>query len=153
MLRFHRDKYNPRVVQKGLTQRLLCVDCERFVNDQYEKPLRKYWYGKPALPRAPTKRTLLVLDDLDYRTFKLFHLLILWRSSIATLEAFMPVSLGPYEARIRQMLISSDPGPDTFVQILGVVLVDPRDGTVHDKTVIYPGESGHGNRWAFDHDS
>lgn len=119
---------------------LLCVDCEHFVNTQYEKPFRDYWYGKPALPRTPEKRTLLTLDDLDYRTFKLFHLLILWRSSVATLEAFTPVSLGPYEARIRQMLISGDPGPVTFVQILGVVLVDPRDGTVHDRTVMYPGD-------------
>jgi hypothetical protein len=141
MYRFHRDKLSrPTFVQKGLTQHLLCDECEHLINDRYEKPFIKYWLGTPALPKNPPIKGFVNLADIDYPTFKLFHLSVLWRAGVCKLEAFSPVNLGPFELIFREMLLAGDPGPDTFVQIFAVVLTDPRDGSLHTRTVMYPGD-------------
>jgi hypothetical protein len=140
MLRFHRDKAKPAFVQKGLTQHLLCESCENLINERYEKPFLRYWLRKPALPAKPPAKTVIRLNDIDYPTFKLFHLSVLWRASVCKLEAFSPVDLGPFGERLRTMLLAADPGPDTFVQILAALLTDPRDGRLHARTIMYPGD-------------
>jgi hypothetical protein len=141
MYRFHRDKLaRPTLVQKGLTQHLLCEDCEQLINKRYEQPFLEYWVGKPALPPNPPAKSVLHLTDIDYQMFKLFHISVLWRAGVSKLEAFSPVRLGPFEPRLREMLLHGDPGPETFVQIFAVALTDPRDGSLHMKTVMYPGD-------------
>src|SRR5947199_5279272 len=75
MYRFHRDKLErPSFVQKGLTQHLLCEDCEQFINSKYERPFLEYWLGKLALPQRPPAKSFVHLGDIDYLTFKLFHI-------------------------------------------------------------------------------
>jgi hypothetical protein len=88
---------------------------------------------------SPAK-SFIQLTDIDYRTFKLFHVSIVWRAGVSHLEAFSPVTLGPFEPTFRQMLLTGNPGPETFLQIFAVVLTDPRDGSLHTRTVMYPGD-------------
>src|SRR5262245_58719306 len=64
--------------QKGLRSYILCDECEGFVNDNFEKPFLAAWQNtrlqgfNPNIPNAYT--------TVDYATFKLFHLSVLWRA-------------------------------------------------------------------------
>src|SRR4051794_18890200 len=67
--------------QKGLRDRLLCDDCEGYFNTNFEHPFKQYWIDKNPLGRHAGQE-VIVLDDVDYPRFKLFHLSVLWRASV-----------------------------------------------------------------------
>jgi len=90
-----------KTLQKGIRERLLCVDCEQWLNDKYEKPFLKQWFVDLPLP------TRIAQDAAhtavyDYLTFKLFHLSILFRASVSSLPTFREVHLGVHEEHIRK---------------------------------------------------
>ncbi len=99
-------------LQIGSREHLLCSDCERHLNDKYEKLFHKQWLVDLPLPdRIPKNAPHTVV--YDYLTFKLFHLSILFRASVSSLPTFREVNLGVvHEERIRKMLISESPGQD-----------------------------------------
>ena len=76
-----------KILQKGLREPLLCEGCEQFLNDKYEKPFKKYWFDKKPLPNSLRSEGIR-LRGIDYATFKLFHLSILFRCSVASSETF-----------------------------------------------------------------
>jgi hypothetical protein len=122
------DPNGKTYVQKGFRDNLLCDDCEQFLNKNYENPFKTRWYDGGALPDpvpAPASPgdDLIVVTGLDYTTFKLFHLSILWRASVATGDRFNTVSLGPYEEKVRQVLLNKDAGPVDHYPMFGLLLV------------------------------
>ena len=48
-------------------------------------------------------------EKIDYTKFKLFLLSLLWRASISKLPIFKDINLGPYEDKIRQMILDNNP--------------------------------------------
>lgn len=48
--------------------------------------------------------------SFDYPRVKLFFMSLLWRAHATTHEFFGDVALGPFEAPLRSMILSSDPG-------------------------------------------
>jgi hypothetical protein len=105
---------NIRPVQKSsLRDRLLCTECEGFVNREYEHPFTRRWLDQSALPDVVRPGSSVVVEDIDYRRFKLFHLLNLWRASAARSEQFANTDLGPHEDRIRRMLVDGEAGSPT----------------------------------------
>ena len=118
----------PTYLQKGLKEYLLCESCENLLNTSYEQPFKKYWYDGRALPDAvpvpdPGRDDVVLITGFDYATFKLFHLSVLWRASVASIQGFRSVNLGPYEDKLRKMLLNKDPGPATRYPIWGRVLL------------------------------
>ncbi len=103
--------------QKGLYCRLLCADCERLINDEYEKPFLKYWRNGEVLAPLVTEE-LVVLDGIDYAKFKLFHLSVLFRAHASDLSNFADIHLGPHAETIRQMVLSGDCGDHDQYPIL-----------------------------------
>lgn len=91
--------------QKGLREYLLCIECEQFINDEYEKPFKALWVDNDALAIVEHKREA-ILRDVDYRCFKLFHLSVLFRA-----DAAKWVDLGPHRETIREMLLQGEAGP------------------------------------------
>lgn len=119
------DLDKPPWIQKGIRDRLLCDVCEGRLN-RIETSFDKFWYHSPALPpRVPAQG--ISIQGFDYVTFKLLHLSVLWRASVSRLKEFGAVSLGPYEEKLRRMILDLDPGPPTHFPIVGQVLVDPED--------------------------
>ena len=115
--RFHVVSATPserdRFEQKGLRERLLCRACEQKFG-QWEN------YAKTALVDSKGVRIVqrndnVLFQNIDYKTFKLFQLSLLWRMSVSTLDFFKEVALGPHEERIRQALLTDDPlGHDQY---------------------------------------
>ncbi len=96
----------------GLQEHLLCSSCERRLNS-FETYSKRFLYGNSK----PIRLQLPMSDDpffiADYSKFKLFQLSLLWRASEAKGSFFKQVNLGPlHSERIRQMLLSGNPGRD-----------------------------------------
>lgn len=115
-----------RRLRKGIRDRLLCADCESKIG-RWEAVFAECWMR--VLPeQIPAGWNAILRQGLPYREFKLFHLSLLWRASVSTLEEFGDVRLGPHENRIRQMLVEEEPGADTEYRIFptGILQVGTR---------------------------
>ena len=110
------------VLQKGIRDHLFCESCEQHFNNHFEKPFDRQW-----VKSSPLQSTLQVGDihwvTVNYASFKLFHLSVLFRASVSTLPTFSSVSLGPHEARLRRLLLDRNPGRSAQYPVLGCAIV------------------------------
>jgi hypothetical protein len=136
-------------VQKGLRDHLLCKTCEQFINVNYEQPFLRMWYTTPGVPQIIPDQLVEILG-LDYAAFKLFHLSVLWRASVASIPAFAPVALGPkHSERLRLMLLRGDPGSRARYGILGALLTNPGSLSVCYGLVVGPESSRYDGHRAY----
>lgn len=94
--------------QKGYWQKLLCAECETKIN-RYERHSRRIFID-PLPPHILKSKIIREHPRLDYNTFKLFCLSVLWRASVSSLPIFRHVRLGPHENKIRDLLLRDDAG-------------------------------------------
>jgi len=135
-----------RTIQKGLREHLLCESCEARINS-YEQRFKAYWYDSPGLPRkVDLSRKALRMAGADFASTKLFHLSVLWRAGVS--KWCKLVALGPYTARIAELLRTGELGPPGSFPIFGTVLVD-EDGTVHHGLVTEALRSRFGHSHAY----
>ncbi len=95
---------------------ILCANCDNVVLGLLEDYGRKIIYGGKKNKNDNIKEykdfikesTVLCIDGVNYHKFKLFLLSILWRSSISSRPFFKNVNLGPYEEKIRLMILNDD---------------------------------------------
>lgn len=120
--------------QKGVRSKLLCVDCECLINDCYEKPFKAYWYDEDALAPFRAGEDAGCLVNIDYSSFKLFHLSVLFRASVSDHPNYHEVDLDPHEDNIRQMVLNQDPGEEWRYPIM-CSIVEGAKGDVWDKLV------------------
>ncbi|MBI3755811.1 MAG: hypothetical protein HY265_06605 [Deltaproteobacteria bacterium] len=119
----------------GIREYLLCSECEKYLNANYEKPFLKQWTVDSPLPDSMAQDAVHSVA-YDYPMFKLFHLSILFRSSVSALPIFRKVNLRAHEERIRLMLISKDPGKDWEYPIFGRVVL--HGGKVERRLITAP---------------
>jgi hypothetical protein len=108
------------LVQKGLREPLLCTSCEQLLNHDYEQPNVSLWRQLAAHDRetppdwtpfsTPAGAKGVHVKKVNYSSFKLFLLSMLWRSGVSERKEFAAVELGPYEGRLRRMLLEGTPG-------------------------------------------
>lgn len=103
-------------LQKGLRERLLCIDCEQLISP-WEKYVREALFGGVELQIAADKHFIKIMD-VDYHRFKLFSLSLIWRASISANLFFKHVNLGPQEDKIRRMLLIEDPGNENNYSVM-----------------------------------
>jgi len=135
-----------RIVQKGKRERLLCAGCEQLIG-RHEKWFADYWYQlRPVPPRIDGP--ILELGGLDYASFKLFMLSIVWRASVSSSPEFRQADLGPHENTIARMLLANDPGESSKYPIFGVLLLEPETKAVWDNVMLLPLKIKIDGRWA-----
>ncbi len=49
--------------------------------------------------------------DFDYKPLKLFFVSLLWRASVSTHKFYQRISVGPFEQKLKEMILSENPGP------------------------------------------
>lgn len=118
--KFGEEGIRSHLVQKGLREPLLCASCEQLLNHDYEQPnvglWRKLASHEEEVPSGwapfstPDGAKGIHVRDIDYSSFKLLLLSMLWRSSVSRRREFEAVELGPYEERLRRMLLEGNPG-------------------------------------------
>jgi len=113
-----------RFLQKGIREPLLCRQCEQLLNTRYEHPVSKAWaaYFPDEVPGDS-----YLLEGIDYRVFKLFHLSILWRASIARGPEWSAVSLGArHDQRLREAIREGRAPDRSSYPILATLFVGPK---------------------------
>jgi hypothetical protein len=109
-----------RLLQDGPTEPLLCSACEQHINKNFEEPFLQSWGASSPLPspwNVPEPHWVTV----DYTSFKLFHLSVLFRAGVSSLPTFFEIDLGKHLERIRQMLNNKDPGEYWEYPVSGLV--------------------------------
>lgn len=94
--------------QKGLKEKLLCDTCEQKLS-VWEGYARKVLKGGVPLTTR-TEGSVILIEGIDYKQFKLFQLSVLWRASASSQQFFEYVDLGPHEEVLRRQLVDEDPG-------------------------------------------
>lgn len=145
----HRSLPYIRFLGKGVREALLCDDCEALLG-RYENYFSGVWYGAQGLPsEIPAGVGKFLKSGLDYAQFKLFHLSILWRASVATLEDFRAVALGPHQQRLRQMIVTENPGDVADYRLAASVLLRPNSREVHGGVVGVPAPARYNGGWMY----
>jgi hypothetical protein len=106
---------------------ILCQECDNELLGSLESYAYRSFYAtdvdfsdKAIFEAGRTEMgiPLTRVTNVKYREFKLFLLSILWRASISTRPFFDEVHLGPYQEKVRQMLLTGDPGTQDLFPIL-----------------------------------
>jgi hypothetical protein len=124
------------LLQKGFREPLLCDKCEQHLN-AFDHYFADAWFQQGLGPLTATD-DLVTVSGLDYSTFKLFHLSVLWRAAIASRPEFAGVQLGPHAERIRDMLLRADPGPTSQYGTIVYALCLPRSTQICRSIVTRP---------------
>lgn len=104
-----RGAYGRKLLQNGIREPLFCEACEQHFNEYCEKPFLKQWVIAKPLPDTWATNDVHWVT-VEYDSFKLFHLSVLFRAEVSTLPAFSKVSLGPHREKLRKLLLTRDPG-------------------------------------------
>jgi len=67
-------------------------------------------------------------DHYNYTLLKLFALSVIWRAGVSSQSFFDRVRLGPHEARIREHLMSTDPGEPSCYSVVFSMWEDREQG-------------------------
>lgn len=135
--------------QKGLREYLLCIECDNQLSryEVYAKPL----FDKGNIGRQPrvVENTMhhVLIENVNYKLFKLFQLSLLWRAGVASRQEFSTVNLGPYhEKKLRTMLQQENPGkPHEYGCLLMAVLHEGK----HMDMVSSPGKGRFNNHTCY----
>lgn len=111
-----------KALQNGAKEHLFCESCEQHFNEYFEKPFRKLWVDNCPLP-DPWITNDVHWITVDYETFKLFHLSVLYRAGVSTLPTFAAVQLGPHKEKLRQLLLTRNPGEYFQYPVFGYAVV------------------------------
>lgn len=142
--------------QKGLKEKLLCDTCEQKLS-VWEGYARKVLKGGVPLT-IQTEGNIVLIEEIDYKQFKLFQLSVLWRASASSQQFFEYVDLGPHEEIVRRQLVNENPGsPGRYPcfmfglkyegDIVADLIVQPKRTILHGR-VAYNFVFG-GFLWAF----
>lgn len=111
-----------KALQNGVKEHLFCEPCEQHFNEYFEKPFRELWVENfPLLD--PWNTDDIHWITVNYESFKLFHLSVLYRAGVSTLPTFAAVRLGLHEEKLRQLLLIRNPGEYFQYPVFGYAVV------------------------------
>lgn len=99
---FSKDKMVRRPIGP-YDQNILCHECDSFLGTYDE-------YGKDILLGAPLEYyndAAYIIKNVNFNKIQIFLLSVIWRASISEKDEFNRVQIGPYEERIRTILLNA----------------------------------------------
>jgi hypothetical protein len=131
---------------------ILCAECDGKFSpwERYTANLLITSGAYERYKEAKANEDFYTIEKYDYSSLKLCLLSILWKMSVST-SLFKDVRLGPFEAKIRQMLQDRNPGlghefPIYLVRLIdaiGSVSMGTLRGTHYERNVYYLGLPGY----------
>lgn len=101
---------------------ILCKECDQKMAPWYEyaqELLLRRFSDAPGL-YLNRQRVAWRIESFDYRQLKLFFVSVLWRASVSEQPFYKRISVGPFEDRLRTMILTGDPGgSQDFAVMLG----------------------------------
>jgi hypothetical protein len=145
-LRVQSDRKIVQPVQTGVWQYMFCQACEDFFN-KIETPFLNRWRRPDSLP-SNLYRPFVELSGLDYEVTKRFLLSVLWRAHVSSRPEVVAVDIGSHADRIRALLDSPSPIPETTYPVFGYVLRNA-DGSRNDRIVSTPAKTRTDGHWNY----
>ena len=122
----------------GSYEKLLCEDCDQKIG-VYDNYAQSILLGELEFyPEAMEKA--YIIENYDYKKLKLFFISLLWRSSISKLEEFKLIDVGPFEPRLRELIIGEDLGLDDEFSVF-ITRFDSRNEKIKflaEKNILFP---------------
>jgi hypothetical protein len=135
----------------GSYEKLLCKECDQSlgVYDNYAKKLLL----DEDLKYFSDTDIAYEIDEYDYDNLKLFFISLLWRASVSDREEFGHINAGPFEERLREMIIlKSTGGEDEFsIFITKFDSDNEKIKNIAEKNILFPAKQkmSHLNYYAF----
>lgn len=107
---------------------ILCEQCEMKFDtwdNHAQKVLLKDFSEDLAIYENKIKAGYKI-SNLDYKLLKLFFISLLWRASVSTHEFYHRVSAGPFEEKLKQMILEDNPGSSDMFSVTLSKFSDPR---------------------------
>lgn len=121
--------------RKGVYERLLCPECDQCRLGRLDDYAAKVFKGGVEI-EVTDKPSCLIVSNLNYATFKLWQMSLLWRCGISRRPEFEATCLGPHVEPLRRCLLEQRAGqPHEY----GCTVVLPASHQVM-RQVIYPPE-------------
>ena len=101
---------------------ILCSECDGKIGpwDDYGQQVLIHGFSTAVRVSLQGKTVAWRIEKFDYRMLKLFFMSVLWRASVSKQPFYKRISLGPFEDRLRAMILSGDPGgSQDFPVVLG----------------------------------
>lgn len=138
LLKVMGDKTTPPTLENAdPKEKLLCHDCEQFIEKNYEKEGTQFFRPRPS---TKIRQSYIKIKKFKYRIIYLYFLSILWRASESSLPQYKELTLGNIAPYIRQCLInkslsiSPQVRIDHFIKIC-VVRITEKSGTISDSLI------------------
>lgn len=138
LLKVKGDKTTPPALDNSDPKdRLLCQDCEQFIEKNYEKEGTQFFKPRSTTIVMPN---YIKIKKFKYRIIYLYFLSIIWRASESSLPQYKELTLGNIAPLIRQCLInkslsiSPQVRIDHFIKIC-VVRITEKSGTISDRLI------------------
>jgi hypothetical protein len=119
-------------------EKLLCWDCEQFINRNYEQ------YGTRLFKdhhRAKRTKEVVVFDHFRFKEFYLFLISMLWRASVSSLPRYEHINLGKeindllrHCLKEKQIKIQTSLRLDHFFKLSIIRIVD-KTGKLNDSEI------------------
>jgi hypothetical protein len=123
-----------KLLQSGSWEPLLCAPCDNETLGAFDAYFARVWFEHPRLPSKLVGDGIMI-TGLDYAKFKLCHLASLFRAHHAKRGEWSHVDLGGDVEKIRQLLLTGDPGPEDFYAVHCVALRNA-DGSAANREVF-----------------
>lgn len=111
-----------RKLPKGIYDpAIVCEECERRFSPWDDYAAELFLQSWDTFQRIQRQKEDIgfSLPSYDYSRLKLFFLSVLWRAGVSGHEMFEKVTLGPHAAKLREAILTGEPGDR---QYYGVVL-------------------------------
>lgn len=127
----------------GTYDNILCKECDNYLGE-YDN------YGKKVLLDGKLEKIHPDLDNnahvimgVNINKLRLFILSVLWRASISVKEECGNIHIGPYEEKIRTIIINIKKGADTTKELADLPIIitkfdDKKDPVITNKNIMLP---------------
>lgn len=118
----------PKRAPIGIYDReILCAECDnRFAPwDNHAQQVLLQNFSENLSIYSNRQKILYEILDFDYTQLKLFFNSLLWRASISTHQFYQRISCGPFDAKLKEMILNNDPGPPQLFAVTLAKFSDP----------------------------
>jgi hypothetical protein len=101
-------------------ENLVCIDCERLFSscDDYAYTFLVDKFNKENPFLDGDKALAFVIKSFDYHKLKLFFVSALWRASATSNKYFSSINVGPFESKLKAMILNNDPGNQNYFSVI-----------------------------------
>ncbi|MBK8566025.1 MAG: hypothetical protein IPN76_22460 [Saprospiraceae bacterium] len=135
---------------------ILCAYCDNEVIGKLENYARTITFGGSNLKSHEMPKFLkrkssdgiesVIIENVDYTSYKLFLLSVLWRAHISKHSFFSNIHLGAKAEQVRAMILDNNAGDENAFEV-SIIFLSPSEA--YSKIIAPPTISQDGSRFAF----